>query len=73
MTTFGTIEQAINDLRNGKIIIVADDEDRENEGDLVCAAELATPEMINFMTLHGRGLICLALTGERCDQLGLRR
>jgi 3,4-dihydroxy 2-butanone 4-phosphate synthase / GTP cyclohydrolase II len=71
MTTFGTIEQAIEDLRNGKVIIVADDEDRENEGDLVCAAELATPEMINFMTLHGRGLICLALTGERCDQLGL--
>ena len=71
MTTFGTIEQAIDDLRNGKIIIVADDEDRENEGDLVCAAELATPEMINFMTLQGRGLICLALTGERCDQLGL--
>ncbi len=71
MTTFGTIEQAIDDLRNGKIIIVADDEDRENEGDLVCAAELVTPETINFMTLHGRGLICLALTGERCDQLGL--
>jgi 3,4-dihydroxy 2-butanone 4-phosphate synthase / GTP cyclohydrolase II len=71
MTTFGTIDQAIDDLRNGKIVIVADDEDRENEGDLVCAAELVTPEMINFMTLHGRGLICLALTGERCDQLGL--
>jgi 3,4-dihydroxy 2-butanone 4-phosphate synthase/GTP cyclohydrolase II len=71
MTTFGTIEQAIDDLRNGKIVIVADDEDRENEGDLVCAAELVTPETINFMTLHGRGLICLALTGERCDQLGL--
>ncbi len=71
MTTFGTIEQAVDDLRNGKIVIVADDEDRENEGDLVCAAELVTPEMINFMTLHGRGLICLALTGERCDQLGL--
>jgi 3,4-dihydroxy 2-butanone 4-phosphate synthase/GTP cyclohydrolase II len=69
--TFGTIDQAIDDLRNGKIIIVADDEDRENEGDLVCAAELVTPETINFMTLHGRGLICLALTGERCDQLGL--
>jgi 3,4-dihydroxy 2-butanone 4-phosphate synthase/GTP cyclohydrolase II len=69
--TFGTIEQAIDDLRNGKIIIVADDEDRENEGDLVCAAELVTPETINFMTKHGRGLICLALTGERCDQLGL--
>jgi 3,4-dihydroxy 2-butanone 4-phosphate synthase/GTP cyclohydrolase II len=71
MTAFGTIEQAIEDLRHGKIIIVADDEDRENEGDLVCAAELVTPETINFMTLHGRGLICLALTGERCDQLGL--
>jgi 3,4-dihydroxy 2-butanone 4-phosphate synthase/GTP cyclohydrolase II len=68
---FGTVEQAIEDLRNGKIVIVADDEDRENEGDLVCAAELVTPEMINFMALHGRGLICLALTGERCDQLGL--
>ena len=69
--TFGTIEQAIDDLRNGRIIIVADDEDRENEGDLVCAAELVTPETINFMTMHGRGLICLALTAERCDQLGL--
>ncbi|HEU5048985.1 MAG TPA: bifunctional 3,4-dihydroxy-2-butanone-4-phosphate synthase/GTP cyclohydrolase II [Gemmatimonadales bacterium] len=69
--TFGTIEQAIEDLRNGKVIIVADDEDRENEGDLVCAAELVTPETVNFMTVHGRGLICLALTGERCDQLGL--
>ena len=69
--TFGTIGQAIEDLKNGKIVIVADDEDRENEGDLVCAAELVTPEMINFMTLQGRGLICLALTGDRCDQLGL--
>jgi 3,4-dihydroxy 2-butanone 4-phosphate synthase/GTP cyclohydrolase II len=67
----GTIEQAIEDLRNGKIIIVADDEDRENEGDLVSAAELITPETVNFMATHGRGLICLALTGERCDQLGL--
>jgi 3,4-dihydroxy 2-butanone 4-phosphate synthase / GTP cyclohydrolase II len=71
VTTFGTVEQAVEDLRNGKIVIVADDEDRENEGDFVCAAELVTPETINFMTLHGRGLICLALTGERCDQLGL--
>ena len=71
MSIFGTVEQAIEDLRNGKIIIVADDEDRENEGDFVCAGELVTPEMINFMTLQGRGLICLALTGERCDQLGL--
>jgi len=69
--TFGTIEQAIEDLRNGKLVIVADDEDRENEGDLVCAAELVTPEMVNFMAIHGRGLICLTLTPERCEQLGL--
>jgi 3,4-dihydroxy 2-butanone 4-phosphate synthase/GTP cyclohydrolase II len=67
----GTIEQAVEDLRNGQLIIVADDEDRENEGDLVCAAELVTPDRVNFMTLHGRGLICLTLTPERCDQLGL--
>lgn len=71
MTTFGTIEQAIDDLRNGKIIIVADDEDRENEGDLVCAAEKVTPEIINFMARHARGLICLPLTEERCDELHL--
>lgn len=69
--SFDTIEQALEDLRSGKIIVVADDEDRENEGDLVCAAELVTPEMINFMAQHGRGLICLALTAERCDELGL--
>ena len=69
--TFGTIEQAIDDLRNGKIIVVADDQDRENEGDLICAAELVTPEMVNFMATHGRGLICLALTSARCDELGL--
>lgn len=67
----GIIQQAIEDLRDGKIVIVADDEDRENEGDLVCAAELVTPEMINFMTLQGRGLICLTLEGARCDELGL--
>jgi len=66
-----TIEVAIEALRNGRPIIVADDEDREGEGDLVAAAQLITPEIINFMALHGRGLICLALTGERCDQLGL--
>lgn len=66
-----TVEQAIDDLRNGKLVIVADDEDRENEGDLVCAAQLVTPEIINFMTVHGRGLICLALSGDRCDELGL--
>jgi 3,4-dihydroxy 2-butanone 4-phosphate synthase/GTP cyclohydrolase II len=68
---FGTIEQAIEDIRLGKLIIVADDEDRENEGDLVCAAELITPEMVNFMARHGRGMICLALTGERVEELGL--
>ena len=71
--TFGTIEQAIEDLRNGKLIIVADDEDRENEGDLICAAELVTPEMVNFMITHARGWVCLALTHERCDELGLQQ
>ena len=69
---FGTIEQAIQDIRDGRFVIVADDEDRENEGDLICAAELVTPEMINFMTKKaGGGMICLALTGERVDALGL--
>ena len=69
--TFGTIEQAIADIKAGKLIIVADDEDRENEGDLVCAAQSVTPERINFMITHARGWVCLALTGERCDQLEL--
>jgi 3,4-dihydroxy 2-butanone 4-phosphate synthase/GTP cyclohydrolase II len=67
----GTIEQAIDDIRNGRIVIVADDEDRENEGDLICAAELASPELINFMARHARGMICLALTAERVEQLAL--
>jgi 3,4-dihydroxy 2-butanone 4-phosphate synthase / GTP cyclohydrolase II len=71
--TFGTISQAIEDLRNGKPIIVADDEDRENEGDLICAAELITPEMVNFMITHARGWVCLALMPERCEQLGLQQ
>ncbi|MBM4188751.1 MAG: bifunctional 3,4-dihydroxy-2-butanone-4-phosphate synthase/GTP cyclohydrolase II [Gemmatimonadetes bacterium] len=69
--TFSTIEHAIAELRNGRVVIVADDEDRENEGDFVCAAELVTPDVINFMTIHGRGLICLALSPDRCDRLGL--
>jgi 3,4-dihydroxy 2-butanone 4-phosphate synthase / GTP cyclohydrolase II len=69
--SFNTIEQAIADLRNGKLVVVADDADRENEGDLICAAQLATPDLVNFMTLHGRGLLCLALTPERCEQLEL--
>ncbi|MBK9164422.1 MAG: 3,4-dihydroxy-2-butanone-4-phosphate synthase [Acidobacteria bacterium] len=66
-----TIEEAANDIREGRMIIIVDDEDRENEGDLVCAAEKVTPEMINFMATHGRGLICLPLTEERCDELNL--
>lgn len=66
-----TIEEAIEDIRQGKIIIVVDDEDRENEGDFLAAAELATPEMINFMAMHGRGLICAPLTENRCKELGL--
>jgi 3,4-dihydroxy 2-butanone 4-phosphate synthase/GTP cyclohydrolase II len=68
---FGTVEQAILDIRAGKLVIVADDESRENEGDLVCAAEQITPEHINFMATHGRGLICLALTPDRCRALDL--
>jgi 3,4-dihydroxy 2-butanone 4-phosphate synthase/GTP cyclohydrolase II len=68
---FGTVEQAIADIRAGKLVIVADDENRENEGDLVGAAEQVTADMINFMATHGRGLICLTLTPERCQALGL--
>lgn len=66
-----TIEEAIEDIRNGKVIIVVDDEDRENEGDFLAAAEKVTPEMINFMATHGRGLICAPLTESRCKELGL--
>lgn len=66
------IESAIEDIRNGKIIIVVDDEDRENEGDFVTAAQNATPEVINFMSTHGRGLICAPLTEERCNELKLQ-
>jgi len=68
---FATIEEAAREIRAGKMIIIVDDEDRENEGDLVCAAEKITPEIINFMAVHGRGLICLPLTEERCDELHL--
>lgn len=66
-----TIEEAIEDIRKGKLLIVVDDEDRENEGDFICAAELITPEIVNFMAKHGRGLICAALPEERCEQLDL--
>jgi 3,4-dihydroxy 2-butanone 4-phosphate synthase/GTP cyclohydrolase II len=67
-----SIEEAIEDIRQGKMVILVDDEDRENEGDLTLAAEAATPENINFMAKHGRGLICLTLTPEKCDSLGLK-
>jgi 3,4-dihydroxy 2-butanone 4-phosphate synthase/GTP cyclohydrolase II len=69
----GTIAQAIQDIRDGRLVIVADDEQRENEGDLVGAAERITPDMINFMATYGRGLICLTLTPERCQALGLHQ
>lgn len=66
-----TIEEAIQDIKDGKLLIVVDDEDRENEGDFVCAAEKITPEMVNFMITHGRGLLCAPLTEERCAELDL--
>ena len=69
---FATIEEAIEDIRQGKLVVVVDAADRENEGDLTIAAQFATPEAINFMATHGRGLVCLCLTEERCDELGLR-
>ena len=69
--TLNTIEEAIEEIRNGKVIIVVDDDDRENEGDFVCAAECITPEIVNFMATHGRGLICAPITEERSDELGL--
>jgi len=65
------IEEIINDARNGRMVVLVDDEGRENEGDLLVPAQMATPEAINFMAKHGRGLICLALTRERVEQLGL--
>jgi 3,4-dihydroxy 2-butanone 4-phosphate synthase/GTP cyclohydrolase II len=68
---FSTIEEALEDIRAGRMVVVCDAEDRENEGDLVMAAQFATPEAINFMSKEGRGLICLALTPDRCDELGL--
>ena len=68
---FATVETAIREMRAGRMVVVIDDEDRENEGDLTMAAELVTPEAINFMAKHGRGLVCLAMTGERLDELNL--
>jgi 3,4-dihydroxy 2-butanone 4-phosphate synthase / GTP cyclohydrolase II len=68
---FCTVEEAIEEIRNGRIIIVVDDEERENEGDFICAAEYVTPEIVNFMVTHGRGMVCVALNGKRLDALGL--
>jgi len=72
-TPFATIEDAIEEIRSGRFVVVVDDPDRENEGDLVIAAQFATPEAVNFMAIQARGLICLCLTEERCDELGLRQ
>src|SRR5438034_2333367 len=69
---FATVEEAFDEIRAGRAVVVVDDEDRENEGDLTIAAQFATPEAINFMATHGRGLICLCLTEARCDELELR-
>src|SRR6476660_7132610 len=68
---FNSIEEAIEDIRQGRLVIVVDDEDRENEGDFITAARNATPEVVNFMSKHGRGLICTPLVEERCDELAL--
>lgn len=70
-TELNTINEAIDEIRDGRIVIVVDDEDRENEGDFICAAELITPEIVNFMATHGRGLICVPLPEERCEELDL--
>jgi len=66
-----TIEEAIYEIQQGRVVIVVDDEDRENEGDFLTAARNASPELINFMATHGRGLICAPISEDRCDQLGL--
>ena len=68
---FCTVEEAIEEIKEGRIIIIVDDEDRENEGDFVCAAEYINPELVNFMVTHGRGMLCVSLTGNRLDELGL--
>src|SRR5436190_11223444 len=72
-SAFATIEEGIEDIRDGKFVVVVDAADRENEGDLTIAAQFATPDAVNFMTKEARGLICLCLTEDRCDELGLRQ
>src|ERR1700687_279807 len=66
---FASISEAVRDIKRGRLVIVVDDPDRENEGDLICAASKATPELVNFMAKHGRGLICLPIVGNRLDKL----
>jgi 3,4-dihydroxy 2-butanone 4-phosphate synthase / GTP cyclohydrolase II len=68
---FCTVEEAVEEIKNGKVIIIVDDEDRENEGDFICAAEYVTPDIVNFMVTHGRGMLCVALSGKRLDELNL--
>src|SRR5262249_17541898 len=72
-TPFAAIDEAVEEIREGRMVVVVDDPDRENEGDLVIAAQFATPEAVTFMARHARGLICLCLTEERCDELGLHQ
>jgi 3,4-dihydroxy 2-butanone 4-phosphate synthase/GTP cyclohydrolase II len=69
MFTFNTVDEALEELRRGNIILVTDDEDRENEGDFICAAQFATTEKVNFMAVHGKGLICMPMSGELCQRL----
>lgn len=71
MFKFNSIEEVVEDLRKGKIVLVTDDEDRENEGDFICAAEFATTENVNFMAVHGKGLICMPMSKEYCQKLNL--
>src|SRR5665811_1088051 len=73
MFKFSTIEEALEDVKNGKMIVVVDDEDRENEGDIIIAAEKATTENINFMAMHARGLICMPIVKERLDELNIKQ
>src|SRR5207249_1727403 len=70
-SSFATVEEAVEEIRQGRMVVLVDDEDRENEGDLAMAAEKITPDAINFMAKYGRGLICMPLTEERCDELHL--
>ena len=68
---FSTIEEAVDAIAQGRIVIVVDDEDRENEGDFICAAEKVTPDMVNFMLVHGRGQVCMPILPDACDRLDL--